>query len=737
MRLAVEVSTCSAERTGIGYYTEHLVDGLLATRAPSDDVVLISNGKPAAELVDRWQRYLHTGGVPVRSIWMQRDAPRLLAEVGAGFAVFPNYLAPIGVRCPFVNVVHDLAIIRTPAFFNFSKLALQRSLLPMVVREATAVATVSQASRRDVVALLGVPEERILMLPGAPHPACRPPSEAEVAEVRQRFRLERPYLLSVGTLEPRKNLPTLLRAFDHLLARGGTAAADVDLVIVGGRGWRDRELRGEIGKRLATGRVHTLGYVAERDLIGLYGGAVALAYPSHFEGFGLPVIEAMACGTAVVASDVEALREISGGAAELVPVGDAAALGDAVARLVDDPAAHAAARARGLARAAAFSWEATAERLWRFARAHARTPATQPGPLRPFGGVATPAPASAARPPAAGPVTPSAGARVPSPTDAQVSSPADLLAADDPSWAVLATVVYADLFDAPVTADEAARACLGARLSPAEVRARVARPPLEGLVALHPSGHLTLRGREPLVARQADGAVRTAELLARHRRVISALASLPFVRMLALSGGTAHRNARGGDDIDLFVVASAGRAYTAYTMLFLASTLTRRRGILCPNYLVDEGHLQIAYHHDLFTAHQAISLVPLAGIEIFDRFVAANEAWVRDFYPAYVPRAAEGPLAPSPVQRLAERPFRWSLGDEIERVLSVAWRFHLGRRAARSPQPDLVLDPGILKLHLSDHRRHVLARFEERLAGLRSLWTGPRPAAPAPEAAVG
>ena len=256
-------------------------------------------------------------------------------------------------------------------------------------------------------------------------------------------------------------------------------------------------------------------------------------------------------------------------------------------------------------------------------------------------------------------------------------------------------------------------------------------------MALHPSGHLTLRGREPLVARQADGAVRTAELLARPRRVISALASLPFVRMLALSGGTAHRNARGGDDIDLFVVASAGRAYTAYTMLFLASTLTRRRGILCPNYLVDEGHLQIAYHHDLFTAHQAISLVPLAGIEIFDRFVAANEAWVRDFYPAYVPRAAEGPLAPSPVQRLAERPFRWSLGDEIERVLSVAWRFHLGRRAARSPQPDLVLDPGILKLHLSDHRRHVLARFEERLAGLRSLWTGPRPAAPAPEAAVG
>ena len=111
--------------------------------------------------------------------------------------------------------------------------------------------------------------------------------------------------------------------------------------------------------------------------------------------------------------------------------------------------------------------------------------------------------------------------------------------------------------------------------------------------------------------------------------MIGALASLPFVRMLALSGGTAHKNARGGDDIDLFVVATAGRAYTAYTMLFLASTLTRRRGIVCPNYLVDENHLRIAYHHDLFTAHQAISLVPIAGLDTFDAFVRANEAWVR------------------------------------------------------------------------------------------------------------
>jgi len=709
MRLAVEVSTCSAERTGIGYYTEHFVDGLIATRAPGDDVVLISNGKPAPELYDRWRDRLRIGGVPVRAIWMQRDANRLLLESGADFALFPNYLAPLNVVCPFANIVHDLAIIRTPQFFNLGKLAIQRPLLPLITRRATAVGTVSAASRKDIIELLGVPEHRVLMLPGAPHPACAVPPAAEVERVRQAYGLGRRYIVSVGTLEPRKNLPTLLRAFDRLCARSGTATADLDLVVIGGRGWRDRELRAEIAARRASGRLHTLGYVPEQDLVALYGGAEVLTYPSHFEGFGLPVVEAMACGTPAVATDVPALREVSGGAAVLVPLGDEVALADEIAAIVGDPERRAALRARGLARAKAFSWEASAQRLWQFAhetvaeRAGRATFTSAPAPAS-----ASPATVTTSAPPANG-----RGVEV----DAR-----------EPDWAILATVIYADLFDAPITVAEVARTCLGVRLSEAEVRRRVGAPPLDGLVALDPGGVLTLRGREQLVAVREDGVRRTGELLERHNKVIGALASLPFVRMLALSGGTAHRNARGGDDIDLFVVATAGRAYTAYTMLFLASALTRRRGILCPNYLVDENHLRIAYHHDLFTAHQAISLVPIAGLDTFDAFVRANEEWVRGFYPSYLPRAPGVTLAPSRLQRLAERALRWSLGDEVERLLSVGWRFHLGRRAASAPRPDLVLDPGILKLHLSDHRRRVLEKFAGRLREFRERW------ATAPEA---
>jgi len=683
VKLAVEVTTCTADRAGVGTYTEHLADALIATAGPQDEVLLIGNRAVAPELAGRWAGRLHIGGARRRYFWMQRDAARLLEQTGADLALFPNYLAPLASPCPYVTVVHDLAIYRTPQFFTLGKRALMKPLLPLVTRGAAAVATVSAASRADLGDLLAVPDERILMLPGAPHPACRPADPAAVAAVRARFGLQRPYLLTVGTLEPRKNLPLLLRAFDRLSGAGVEGAVDlaVDLAIVGGKGWRDAGLRAELQRRLPAGRVRVLGYVSQEDLIALYGGALAMAYPSHFEGFGLPVVEAMACGTPVVATDVPALREAAGGAAVLVPPGDEAGLAAALRRLVADPEARAQARAQGLRRAGQLSWEASARRLWSFGR----------------------------------------GLRVRTAPPRTAAAPAAPAGADLRDWAIAATVAYADLFDAAIPAGELARACWGARLDAAEIRRRVARAPLSALVTADAEGVLTLRGREALAARRAEGAARTEALLRRHRRVIAALASLPYIRMLALSGGTAHRNARGGDDIDLFVVAAAGRVFTAYTLLFLASRLTRTRGIVCPNYLVDENNLQIAYHHDLFTAHQALSLVPIAGPSTFARFVEANRGWVQAHYPGYLPRAAAAELAPARWQRWAERALGLG-GDALEQALGAAWRYRLGRRAARARSADVVLSGGVLKMHLSDHRRRVLDRFAARLDDLRARW---------------
>jgi glycosyltransferase involved in cell wall biosynthesis len=679
MRLAVEVTTCTAARAGIGYYTEHLVDALLATRPPADELALLSNRMPAPELAARWSAHLRVGGLPVRAAWMQANVPRMLTEAGADVALFPNYVAALASPCPYITVVHDLSLLRMPELFTLRKRAVMRPMLRHSVAGAAAVATVSEASRRDVIALLGVDPERIALLPGAAHPSCGRASPEEVAAVVAAHGLSRPYVLTVGTLEPRKNLSTLLDAFDQMRK---TRADDVDLVVVGGRGWHDKQLLRELGDRAPAGRVHWLGYVAERELIALYAGARLFVYPSRLEGFGLPVLEAMACGAAVIASDVPALREVGGDAACFVPPGDARVLTTEMSRLLEDPQAIADARARGVRRAQAFSWTGTAERLWNLAH--------RCGPMRVRAPIAAPDPLG--------------------------DPPGDL---GPREWALLATVAYADMFDAPLPAESAGRACIGASFDEGELRRMVAGPALAPHMSYDPSGYLVLSGREALIERRRRGATETQALVDRHRPTLDALASMPFVRMLAFSGGTAHGNPGSKPDIDLFVIAAAGRLYTVYTLLFIATKLTRTRGIVCPNYLIDESELEIAYHHDVFTAHQVVSALPIAGARTFDAFAGANQRWVRALFPGFAPREPAAALGKPGLQRTGEALLS-PLSIPLERALRSAWRVYLRRRASKARGPDVVLANGILKLHLSDYRRRVLERLAGRLASVRA-----------------
>ncbi len=688
MRLAIEITTCTSSRTGVGYYTEHLVDALLKTRAPGDDVVLLSNRAPAKELSKRWSPYLRVGGPGVRALWMQTEVPRMLDDAGVDVAVFPNYAVPLASPCPTVVVVHDLTILRMPQHCTLQKRLLMRPMLRQSVRAASVIATVSEASQRDIETLLGVAPARIALLPGAAHPSCKPASPDVVASVRARHGLHRPYVLTVGTLEPRKDLLTLLRAFDRL----GAEAPDHELVVVGGRGWQDRQLVQALEARMGTKRVRWLGYVSEPDLVALYTGADLFVFTSMFEGFGLPVLEAMACGAPVVASDVAALREVGGDVARFAPPGDPSAFARTISEALRDPQARAAARKAGPERAARFSWNRTAEALWARARV-AGSARIRVGPVRGESAVV--------REPLPAPITP-----VPPRLSAR-------------EWALLATVVYADLFDSPLPIEQAQRACFGVSLDEAEIRRLARGPGLAPHVTLDPSGFLVLAGRERLLDAIPEREALTVQLLDRNRAILSSLSSLPFVRALVISGGVAHRNPGRRPDVDFFAVTARGRAYTAYTMLFLATKLTGTRQVICPNYLVEESELAIAYHHDLFTAHQLVSAVPFSGQGTYEALCRANEDWIKRFFPSFVPRDGGESPPPSAWQWVGELALA-PAAPAVEGLLRLAWRFRLRRRAASAVHSDVVLATGILKLHLSDYRLRVLDRFGKRLDVLRA-----------------
>ncbi len=310
---------------------------------------------PGVELV---QSHLPLERPAARIAWEQARFP---FELGAASLVhgLVNVL-PLAARVAGVVTVHDLAFLRTPQALPRAKRAYLAALCRASVARAAHVIAVSTQTADDLMALFGAPARKITVVPngvGAEFGLARP---AEVARVRAARALPARYLLFVGTLEPRKNLVTLVRAYAHWRAQAAPADRDVMLVVAGGKGWFYDKIFAQVQALGLEEVVHFTGYVAAEELPGLYQAALGFVYPSLLEGFGLPVLEAMACGTPVVTSRAPSLTEVAGDAALCVEAADEAALAAALALLVTQEALRAELRQRGLARAAAYSWQRTA-----------------------------------------------------------------------------------------------------------------------------------------------------------------------------------------------------------------------------------------------------------------------------------------------------------------------------------------------------------------------------------------
>jgi glycosyltransferase involved in cell wall biosynthesis len=345
---------------GMGTYIRELVPALARTD-PSLDVTLF-HARFGRDAPEDWTKEHATVELPssIRRLypsWAVAGRPRLPAPLGSKdllHSPVPAAVPPKGRQQRLVVTVHDLAFLVHPELYPPRWRLMYRAGLFRLARSADAVIAVSRHTAEELARRGRIPRGRVHVVPLA---ASLPAANADPEEVLTRLKVPSPYILFVGTLEPRKNVVRLIRAYRRLVARGAPHA----LVLAGPIGWRHQALMRELALE-APGRIVLTGSTSAQDLDALYRAASAFAYPSLYEGFGLPVLEAMARGAPSVVSIASSLPEVAGEAAVPVDPRSVAGLADALERVVNDRELAARLRKAGRARAATFSWEETARR---------------------------------------------------------------------------------------------------------------------------------------------------------------------------------------------------------------------------------------------------------------------------------------------------------------------------------------------------------------------------------------
>lgn len=377
MRIAIDATSVPPKPAGAGVYAIELVRAM-AERDRHDGYALFVRGSwlDADVAGKRNWRIEHVGAAsrPARLAWEQARLPRALSAMGIDVLHSTHHTLPLaGVRCLRVVTIHDVTFFRIPERYPPARRLYMQTLTRLSARVADAIIAPSNAARDDIVRTLGVPATKVAAVYEAAAVRFVPVASETAKAVARAHGIDGPFVLSVGSLEPGKNRVRLIRAMAMLRDAG----LQQQLVIVGQKAWKFEEelaLVEELGMR---DRVRYLGYVSDADLPALYSAADAFAFPSLHEGFGLPVIEAMACGVPVLTSNISATAEVARDAAVLVDPLSVEAIRDGLRLLLEDTDLRTDLLTRGLARAAEFSWRRAADETHDvYARVAARQPAS-------------------------------------------------------------------------------------------------------------------------------------------------------------------------------------------------------------------------------------------------------------------------------------------------------------------------------------------------------------------------
>jgi glycosyltransferase involved in cell wall biosynthesis len=357
MRIGFDGTPLNGQRAGIGNYTSHLLTALLNHNSASD--YLLYSNHPLGNLEPTLRKAVQVPGyfLPSRWLWMQFMLPRLIGHTQPDICHYTNASAPVWHTKPFVLTIHDASLFLHREYHPWTRLLAIRTLLPIVARQADAIITVSEHARTDLAHTLRIPAHKIHVIYEAAPPHFRPITNKQVlATLRQHYHLPEQFIFYLGTLEPRKNLTRLIHALHQLHQRG----CPTKLVLAGPPGWHMNGFHQEIERLGLATAVHYLGYVPTDHLPGLYSLATVFAFPSLYEGFGLPPLEAMACGTPVLTSRGSAMAEVGGDAVYLVNPYDVAELAEGLHQLLTNTTLSQEYGHRGQQRSEQFSWERAA-----------------------------------------------------------------------------------------------------------------------------------------------------------------------------------------------------------------------------------------------------------------------------------------------------------------------------------------------------------------------------------------
>src|SRR5829696_1145348 len=357
MRFGLDGIPLREKKSGIGHYTLELARALAAV-APEHEFEIVSPGSfsstpntaPNLRFTNARARGLK------RRYWWPVGLPLYCRR--ASFALFhgTNFDLPYWTTCPRVVTIHDLSLLLFPQTHEEHLVRRARRGLPLMARKATAIITPSQTVKREVCEHLGASEDKVFAIPEAARACFYPAPLSETEPVRRRLGIEPEFILFVGTVEPRKNLLTLARAFELI----GKTHARLQLVIAGQKGWLSDDLMAYLDGSEIRDRVLFTGHLSDDDLRVLYSSCRVFVYPSLYEGFGLPLLEAMACGAPVVTSNVGGIVETVGAAARLVSPTDVDDLAQAIMGLLNDAREREHRSALGIEHAKKFSWQQTA-----------------------------------------------------------------------------------------------------------------------------------------------------------------------------------------------------------------------------------------------------------------------------------------------------------------------------------------------------------------------------------------